>query len=621
MRGTPPTVRGALIGLAAVCLLALAGYRLWLQAPDDSGVATLALLVPDDATAAAPLVAIWREAAREEGLNMEVVAVRDLVRPVLAGRPRRYAGLIMPDGVHQSASAPLVEYLSRFVREGGWMMLVYDAATHTDSGAWYPRRAPLSPLLGIDYGLYEGLRERVVERGPILLSADAQRTLSIPPGKTLAFAPANPADEPRQAICGYSYGALEYPVLVTQGRFSGKTLALTPSGSLVAGVATAGRGGVLFVNLPLGFLKGRTDGLPLHAFLRYFAVDLLHLPTLMAVPEGIGGLVFNWHVDSGAAIEPISELDSLGLLSQGPFSIHFTAGPDTYRIGDGAGLHLLDNRELAPWIARFKQRGDALGSHGGWIHNYFGETVSETNREQMQPFLELNDAAVRAVSGAAVREYSAPVGNQPLWVTDWLEAHGYLAYYFTGNSGMSPTRSFRDGELHARRIWSFPIAILGSVASFEEASDIAVTPEEMSRWLVGMTDFVARTGTVRTFYSHPTGWRRYLPAIRQWFERTLALSQAGEFHWYTMTRIAEFLDRREQVQWSATGSGQVVRFAAIHPESLEQMTWSLPRSAFGKPVIEAGSAQVAQTADAWRVIAGRGRELRFVSHETMQGIP
>ncbi len=63
------------------------------------------------------------------------------------------------------------------------------------------------------------------------------------------------------------------------------------------------KGSVLFVNIPLGYLEGYTDGLPLHAFIKYFASRVLSLPYLMPVPDGVGGIVLDWRVDSNAAIK------------------------------------------------------------------------------------------------------------------------------------------------------------------------------------------------------------------------------------------------------------------------------------------------------------------------------
>ena len=68
----------------------------------------------------------------------------------------------------------------------------------------------------------------------------------------------------------YKYGDLQYPSFVTSGNYAGEVLFHSNNG-LVAGEQSYQKGSVLFVNLPLGYLKGSTDGLLLHVFLKYFA--------------------------------------------------------------------------------------------------------------------------------------------------------------------------------------------------------------------------------------------------------------------------------------------------------------------------------------------------------------
>jgi len=594
---------GSLGFLAALALLVLAVMVRVPAGQPDARAERVALLVPDRADFSEALIAIWRHAAGEEGIALDVVTDSTFLRPRF-GPGRDYAGVILPDSVHPAASSVLLERLENFVRSGGWLFPVFDAATHTERGAWYPV-APLSTLVGVEYARYADLRDGTLRSGHLVGTPEALREIEVPPGKSMPELPGG-----LRAISGYHYGQLTYPSFVTRGAFTGRTL-LTSAGGLGAGWRALGRGGVLFVNTPLGYLAGQTDGLLLHCFLRYFAMRLLALPTLSPTPGGVGGLIFNVHLDANGAMEPLKQLAAQGLLEQGPFSIHITAGPDTYRFGDRAGLDLGHNAELLEWIGLLVRRGDAIGSHGGWIHNYFAEHVTEDNQAEMQQFLELNAAAIEAASGQPCLEYSAPAGNQPRWVTRWLEKHGFLAYYFTGNSGMAPTRTYRDGRLETPRIWSFPISVLGEMAAFEEAEASGLGQDEVAAWLVQLSDFASETGTVRTFYSHPPGWVAYTEAIRTWFAHTKELSAAGRFSFYTMTRIAQFLDRREEATWQARDKAGELWVEASHPSSLAELTWVLPRVRFDRPRIERGSATVKETPIAWYVTASEGRELSF----------
>jgi hypothetical protein len=398
---------------------------------------------------------------------------------------------------------------------------------------------------------------------------------------------------------------------VNRGKFDGEILLRSIPG-LVAGYRRSGRGNVLYVNLALGSLARRTDALLLHGFLHYFALRT-GLPTLASVPDGTGGLVLNWHLDSNAALKPMETLRSIGFYDQGPFSYHLTAGPDRDTAGDHLGLDVPHNAPIQEWIRFLLERGNTIGDHGGWIHNYFGAHLTEEDKS-FDLYLKLNTQALEAVTGKPIVEYSAPVGNHPKWVTQWLEAHGFLAYYFTGNTGVGPTKSYRDGDRSDHTIWSFPILTLGKAASLEDLHQAGVGDADVSRWLVGVTDFAVRHRVCRLVYAHPPGAEFFSNALRVWLEKTAQVQKQNKFRWYTMTGAAEFLNARQQVQWTISNGkdgGWVVD--ASHPSSLAHQTWFLPRSAFAKPVVQVGTATVSDDGERWIVVAGEGKSLRFTA--------
>ncbi|WP_295751036.1 hypothetical protein [Undibacterium sp.] len=605
--------------LKALGLMLLFGLSIWLyqvwQRPATPVVkASIALLLPDEVLASDDLVAIWIDAAREEGILLDVIHTSEFLRPSTPWKKFPYQGLILPDKVAPKASAALSQGLINFTENGGKLFLSFDAATQNQQGAYYPNRAPLSKLVGVEYALYDQLRDRTIALGNVLGQTEDLLRLGVPPGKFIPYlkATADTSLQQPKVIAGYEYGALSYSSFVTRGAYAGKRLLSSTSGDLVAGYREAGQGGVLFVNLPLGYLKGQTDGLLLHGFLQYFAAEIVGVPSLSAVPNGRGGLIFNWHVDSNAAILPIEKIQQMGLLKQGPFSIHFTAGPDTREEGDGLGLNLSQNKTMQEWVKVFKQRGDALGNHGGWIHDYFGLNITDENESSFLPFLEKNHQSVSAANGSPVREYSAPLGVQPKWVTNWLESQGFVAYYFTGNSGMSATRSYREGRLLNQHIWSFPVLTFGDVASFEEAAKHDISEAEMAEWLLEFSDFTARNATVRMFYSHPPGILLYPKAVKQWFARTQALLDQGSFQWYSMTQIADFLNLRERTIWHIESTPERESLVADHPDNLKTLTWRFPKSNYAKPVLEQGQGSVLEHGDEWYFVAGEGRHITLL---------
>ncbi|PUA18822.1 polysaccharide deacetylase family protein [Glaciimonas sp. PCH181] len=606
-------------------LLALAGLAVLrsYQAPEGP-IDTIALLIEDDVIFTDVGVRAWKDAALEEGIHLQPVHAGEFLQPSLFNRVR-YAGIIVPDAMHRKMSVVLIDTLSEYVRNGGKLMVAFDAGTLNLKGGAVPERARMSQLVGVEYALYKKLGDDTLVIGPAISTPDVMTALNIPPGKYTAV-PRDLASKDsigsRHAagldisheviISSYSYDRLEYGHFVTEGAFVGKTLMVSDSGDLLAGVHKFGKGEVLFVNLPLTYLKLRTDGAPLHGFMNYFARVVLQLPVMGNSPDGIGGLIMNWHIDSSLAIPSIQKMVDLGFFEQGPYSIDLTAGPDTNTFNDHVGLNVDHNAEIQKWIKLFVARGDEVGSHGGWIHNYFGEHISDSNETDFAKYIALNNDAISKAAGKPVREYSAPLGNHPAWVSRYLEAHGVRAHYYTGNVGQGPTHSYINGERLGKKIWTFPVLVRGEIATFEEAAlDPEVSQKDFGTWLNQVSDFTQDQALIRLVYFHPPGVVLYSDAARSWMLHTRGMLTHGKFRWYTMTRIADFLDRREQVLWRLSEDKKnTLEFTAFHPENLSEQSWRFSKTRYTKPVLDKGVGQVRDGSTEWVIVAGNGKHLK-----------
>ena len=401
--------------------------------------------------------------------------------------------------------------------------------------------------------------------------------------KPLGDGPA-PVPDTTEAISGFFYGRLNYPSYTTADTYLGTWLLNGNNTTLtVAGVHQWGGGRVLFVNTPLGYLKGSgTDGLLLHGMLHYFAVEMLGQPYVVALPSGKAGLIANVHVDCGEALGPMQQLKDAGIWSNGPFSVHFTAGPDCVTFGDGLGLNVPGNAVTQSWIRYFDSIGHKLGNHGGWIHDYYGANASETNQADFQQYLDLNNNAMAAVLGKPLIEYSAPEGNTPLWSVTWAEQKGVVGYYTLANSGMAPTRTYRNGQLYNRQIWSMPLTPYQDIATFEDFGDRHIAASVPTAWLKSLVDFSVAHRTSRMVYFHPPGAVDYLSTMLDWMK--YAKNYGSRFAWYTMTDLATFMSRRDSVSWqlSKLSSGSL-RVDATHPNNLNGITWSLSKARYSRP--------------------------------------
>lgn len=583
----------------------------------------LLLLLPDDVSVTDPYAMMWLDAAVEEGLHVVPVHDSEFIRPVL--RRSLGAGVILPDTIHRRASEMFLLALEHYVSQGGKLLLTYDAGTFLTNRTYASRESRLSQMAGVSYALYDSLGEKTIKWATVKGSDSTFIELDVPPGKYYPFhnLVANGvvvSDQSVQfgsSLRRYKYGDLEYPSYVTSGAFDGHVLLRSDAG-VVAGEHRYGRGSVLFVNLPLGYLQTKTDGLMLHGFLTYFAAHVVGVPHLLAVPDGIGGMILNWHVDSNAAIKPMQEMESWALMKQGPYSVHVTAGPDMMVPGDQRGIDVEHNVVSQDLLREYVSRGYTIGSHGGWIHNYFASHVAVDDPQTMQQYLVLNKAALEKVSNTPVLEYSAPDGNQPDWATQWLEEHGFIAYYFTGDSGMGPTREYQRGTYNRYPMWAFPILHLDRAAGFEELSAQNHPPEEVEQWLESLTAFVSNNHVARLLYFHPPGILPYHDVVEHWMQVTAHASLSHVFRWYTMTQLANFLNDRREVKWRTTEKDGLLTLEASHPRTIAHFAWQLPCARYTSPRILSGHAIVTEDHGTWIVAAQSDIKLTFETRELSQ---
>ena len=598
--------------LAVVACLVVGGawFAVRARARSRSSADRLLLLLPDDSNFTDARVTVWLDAASEEGLHIVPMHDSTYLRPLF--EDRTCAGIILPDATHIQASDVFISTIRDYVENGGHLMLVYDAGTKTPDGFYPGDRSRLSDLAGVDYAFYKTLGASMIRSSEVSAPLPVMQSLGIPPGKYFPFAEStNPHAVPVQAkLRRYQFGDLEYPSFATSQAYSGDVLLHSDAG-IAAGQHPLGKGSVLFVNLPVTSLAESTDGLPLHVFLKYFAQHVLALPFLLSVPDGVGGIVLDWHVDSNAAIKSLQEMSTWSLMQQGPYSIDITAGPDTYRPGDHEGFDLPHNPVSRELVRQLMRLGNEIGSHGGWIHDYFAHHVDKDPPEQMQQFLALNKAAIEEATGKPDLEYSAPNGNQPEWVTQWIADHGFIAYYFTGDTGMGPTQGYRDGRRDQQNIWAFPISHMNRAASFEEMTIQSIPGATIQQWLDALTDFVVSRRQVRLAYFHPPGILPYRPIVDRWMKKTAQLRNACEFRWYTMVQMSDFLNNRKHVMWHLSEKNGIASLDASDAMTLAHDSWFLPATRYEKPAVVRGAAKIQNDPKGWIVVAGEGSGLEI----------
>ena len=710
----------------------------------------LTLLVPDNAVQSAWQTKVWTDSAADEGLRMDVITDSQLLA-MGAGAAGRIAGLVVPDSAHINASDAVVAALTQYANLGGKLMLVYDAGALTEGG-FYPLtgNSRFKDLVGVDYVLYNDLRDQVAGFGPVVGTRARLDSLSFPPGKYLPYgAPTTPAtssvfvptsrldpggtqamakvvaergakgiddgsadlrskrsrslrellglgieakgpvrfdkrvekaskafdkhwndrverqsgdvaallssdgstavevdprtaavtDSSLQVISNYAYGPVNYFSYVTTGDFPGTVHLSSPDHGLVAGTRSVGSGQVLFVNMPLGYFKAvGTDSAPLHGFLNLFARDQVGIASMSVQPRGTGGLIFNWHIDDGDDLLVNTKylLDKTDILKRGPYSIHLTAGPDVITFGDGNGMNLPASKAAQDLVLRLgslgkkyaKAKGDkaiaqhVLGSHGGWIHDYWGANADVLGQTLMQPLLEKNFKAIEDVTKLKITEYSSPVGNTPTWAVNWLEARGVQAMYLVADLGAGMLRPWRATDVNVpvqsqrltSKMWSSPVTPLGRYATWEEFDEFGISDMSSGQWLLDLQSFVINKRSNRMFYSHPPGVAGHQKPLNALLKRADRMDE-DRFSWYSMTELAQFSQQRVETRWDTSQYGPITSFVASNGTSLEDQTWLLPRSRYTTPLVVYGKGNVAYDDKNWIVTAESGNVMQFLTLE------
>lgn len=641
-KSDPPGVARKLFVLLAILVIASVASMGWSQ-KDSAAQAPLGLvlLLPDANARHQTITQAWLDAAHEEGLPMKAMTDDEFIRLQASGQPM--AGVILPDTVHRNASDLLVNTLYQYVEGGGQLLVNFDAALFPlHHNTYAAAQSRLSALVGVRYALYSDLQDDTLHSGPVFASREGERQLGIQPGK-LDFA--DEAPDSWGELTTYAYEHLVYdhfrtaslqsddtgkPRLmrtsdaqadphaathVPLGMGSGtlRTWVQSEQGDVIVSSHAHGQGHVLFANLPLGYLKTRTDSYLLHRVLGFLGTHMAHLPRLAATPDATGGMVLNLHVDSSFAQQPLDDLEKTGWFDNGPYSIHVTAGPHAHHESDRLGLNIPQNPWMQAFLKRQHDKGHEVGNHGGWTHNVFGYEADENNRSRFESYLELNHHSIRDAIGQEPVVYSAPMGNQPTWATQWLQERGFKAYYTTADTGLGTTRSYILGQPSPHPgLWNFPISNFKRIATVDELEQFGMEEDEIRDFIVDLFEHVSEQHLVRLFYFHPATTPQYFKTMKALQEQAQLLQQKQVFRWYRMADLSDFMNRRAQVSWQVHDQKNQRQLVASSPESLGTMTWLIPTRSAKDLRITQGQGRIVRQEHHWLVSAISGNSLGVV---------
>ncbi|MBP1627436.1 MAG: hypothetical protein H6Q00_1911 [Holophagaceae bacterium] len=528
--------------------------------------------------AAAYVLEAYKSVLTEEGVAWDTVEIKRL----LATNPRTLAqskpAIICPDGLLQHVPESAAHWLKDYLASGGSIAVVYDVGVKDEKG-FYLAKSPMAELAGLNFATYPALRGAAYTTAGLQFSSpQASDFLQIPPGKT----------DSQGFLNGYSYGRLRYPITRNEPLGppqEGAILAsaITDRGERYPAVTLRryAAGHVLYVNLPLGHLKANADDLPLRSILRAFLFSTLEIPHLVNGPNGQGSLVINWHIDAGnerTEIEPAIRNRTLD--EELPASIHITAGDFRDTPGDGLGFDAAGRGlEAAKHFLPF----GVIGSHGGWAHNWFADRIQkgQFSRTDIHANIARNKACLEAICGYPITEYSAPVGVHPQpMVTDILDELGFRSYYYTGDNGSAPNRTFSGGKMVSTKVIAFPMLSLGKSASLYEMKREGITEAEVRRWLKDSVDYLVKNRSTRLFYSHLHDVNDYPSAMHDFLDYARQKQREKVLSIQPMSQVTQSFQKLLNTTFSFTQDGSRLHFNLKNPDGLQGITVAIPRRKF-----------------------------------------
>lgn len=518
------------------------------------------------------VISAYESVLEEEGVPFKSLSYENLfLVDIDKDFVRSHPALILPDCAMQSIHPDLIKMIRKYLELGGSLLLVYDPGIK-DLRYNYLDKTLFAEILGINYATYSRYKEKSYTLSPFIIVQP--EFLGLTPGKL---------DKRLRLIKGYVYGPLVYPVsrveiydedyqVLAKVQIEGKEL----PGAVLKKVD---KGNILWVNLPLGHLKAYSDDLPLRMFLRTFLFKILHIPHLVNSSEALGHLIINWHVDANPDWISIPYMIENKIVRPNlRYSWHITAGDFRDKPGDGLGF---DACEKGKKIVELIFPYGTIGSHGGWAHNWFSEGVlqGKFSPQEIEEYIVKNNLCLESITGYKIVEYSSPNGvhPQPL-LTQILEKLGMTGYYYVGDTGSPPNRTFYNGKMVSKKVFAFPVINYGDTISLHEMWKKGVPKEELDKFFADIINFIKREKTIRLWYSHPYDIPLYIESIQKFIDLIEKEQAQGLIKVSTMKEISEFLERflSTKVEFSWVGD-RSLRVSLKNPRSLKDIAFAIPK--------------------------------------------
>ncbi|HPR16845.1 MAG TPA: hypothetical protein PLD62_01225 [Candidatus Cloacimonadota bacterium] len=575
------TLHFAIIAVLVLLILGFWYYRYCQTSQTEKHYEVLLVTETPLDTMGTAIQAAFSSVLEEEGVPFRWVQRGDILRY----KPKDIIDLnpviIFPDYITQRIPEEFSIWIDDYLQVGGNVLLSYDCGIRMANNR-YRTKAIFSSLVGANYITYSQYIQSSYRLANIQFrDREAAKFLQIPYGKL---------DE-HLNLSGYVYGALQYPVaFVDPENLKNDEIyaySVYEDGSRRPNIILRHfeKGRILYANLPLGYLKAyASDELMLRTILRTFLFEVVHIPHLANMPSRKAGLVMNWHVDNSKEWKSINWAEKQGFFRQDfPFSCVISAGKWLNKTDDNLGFDAANHTDLVKKLAKF----GTIGSLGGWAHNWFASQMSnhEQNAAEIEKSIVMNNQTLSDITGYPVQEFAAPQGIHDAWLTRILAKNNFDSYYFVGDSGSQPNRSFFDGKMVADNLFAFPVMPFNQRASVHELGRDHIPASEYETWLNATLDHLIDHRLATLIYSHFYDFRdfpQYVPAFLRFMDRAAQLQKEGKLLIAPMSYFTQFWLRFLKTETEFICENELLLVTLKNPESLQNITISLPKAEYRK---------------------------------------
>jgi len=493
--------------------------------------------------------------------------------------------IIFPDFASQKIPKEFEVWVEEYVSLGGNVFIVYNSGTQKSDGT-YRDDAVFSRLLGMNYITYNKHQSLAFQMAKVRFKDETTvQFFELPFGKL----------DNLLTITGYQYGPLDYPLAQVDVDFidNKNVLAYSINDDGKSSPNTFwkkfGKGNVLYANLPLGYLKAYgSDDMLIRAYLKAFLFKIAMVPHIDNAPFHKGGLVINWHIDDERERENIYTYSKIGLIRKGlQQSFHITAGDFLYIPGDNMGF----NAAKYPDPVRKMMQFGTVGSHGGWAHNWFVNQLEADllSNEEITHYVDINNETLSMITDYDIREYAAPSGIHPQpFLTKVLEERGFLAYYYPGDLGSEPNRTFFKGVKVSEKVIAFPVMPYRDIVSVQEFDDNNISADEYKNWLMKTLDYMVDNRSMCLIYSHIYDFQRnpqFVEPFMEFLDKVEYYKEKNLLSVETMSYFAEYLLRylKTDYKFIVKKSDNIMSVELSNPEGLQGISVAIPKNLYRKP--------------------------------------